>query len=62
MILKKVGVDRRRRKVEKRGVERKLFFTKMCEKTHVKEMIKSDNHHFVTISVLMIQRKIINRW
>lgn len=62
IILKKVGVGGRRSKVEKRRVERKLFFTEICEKVHVKDMIKSENHHFVTIGVIMIQGKIMNEW
>lgn len=62
MILKKVGGGRRRRKGENAGMERKFFFTEICEEISVNEMIKLENDHFVAISILVSQGKIMNGW
>lgn len=53
IILQKVGGGERRRKTEK-GVKGRKVSTEIHKEIYVKDMIKLENHHFVTISVLMI--------
>lgn len=51
------------REAEKGEKGRKLFFIEICEEIYVKEKTKLENHYFVTIYVIMIQRRhFLNGW